>query len=79
MIPGIVTTPEVQREIVGELEAHHTRYAVLDCQPPPPGEDIGQPGARLLDDYLRAHFHQVAEIPATAPGLSGPLFLILER
>lgn len=79
MIPGIVTTPGVQRQIIAELEAHHTRYAILDCQEPPPGEEIGVPGSRLLDDWLRARFRPVARIPATSPGQSGPLFLILRR
>ena len=58
MSQGVTTTAEVQQEIIGELEARHTRYVGLDYGKgsPPVGAEVTRPGARLLDNYLAEHF-----------------------
>lgn len=58
--PGVVTTPEVQREIVGDLEARRVRVVVLWRDPGIADPGAASPGgARVLDAYLRRAFAPV--------------------
>ena len=55
--PGVVTSPEVQREIASDLEAKHVRVVVLWSEPGIAGTGEASPGgARFLDAYLRKTF-----------------------
>jgi hypothetical protein len=54
MDQGIATTAAVQQEIIGELEAHHTRFVIVDYGMEDPG-DVPE-GSHLLDNYLTQHF-----------------------
>jgi hypothetical protein len=57
--PGVVTTPEVQREIASDLEAKRVRVVVRWSEPgiAEPEASVGE--ARALDVYLRSTFAPV--------------------
>jgi hypothetical protein len=61
--PGVVTREDVQREIVGDLEARQPAVAVLlDGGWYPEPNRSALPGSPLLDDYLRDHYARVATV-----------------
>jgi tetratricopeptide (TPR) repeat protein len=61
--PGIVTREDVQREIVHDLEERQPAVAVLlDGGWYPEPNRSAVPGSPVLDDYLRAHYTQVATV-----------------
>ena len=58
--PGVVTTPEVQREIVRALEAKRVRVVVLWKEPGIAESEAASPrGAGVLDAYVRTTFAPV--------------------
>lgn len=59
--PGVVTAPEVQREIAGDLEGKGVRVVVLWREPgiPRPGESASAGGATELDAFLHRAFTPV--------------------
>jgi hypothetical protein len=59
--PGVVTAPEVQREIAGDLEGKRVRVVVLWREPgiPRPGDRASAGGATELDAFLNRAFTPV--------------------
>jgi hypothetical protein len=59
---GVTSTRAVQAEMVRELETARVDFVALDMRPANCEPNAGgrSSGVRLLDDYLRRHFHQVA-------------------
>ncbi len=65
LVPGLVTTSDVQREIIQDLEAHHVVYVVLADQfegALEPNQSSMSSGVMLLDDFIRAHYKPVVHI-----------------
>lgn len=61
--PGVQTTPEVQREIIQDLEREHVRLVMVDLaydQVQEPNQSALSSGVRELDRYLRAAFQPAA-------------------
>jgi hypothetical protein len=65
--PGLQTRADIQARMIEDLERWQPRYAVLEST----WNDMNEPngsahssGVTLLDDYLRAHYHTVAEAGA---------------
>ena len=63
--PGVVTTPSVQTEIVGELEANRVQTVILWDEPPrqEPNRSSEDSRARVLDPYIRAHYGLATNLP----------------
>ena len=62
MQPGVVTTAEVQREMIGDLQRARPEVLVRWLDPRTAPEDNGSgrsSGITLLDDYLRARYRRV--------------------
>jgi len=59
--PGMTTTPEIQQEIIGELERNDVEYVVLFFanQVMPAANSKAVPGSTLLDEYIRSHYETV--------------------
>jgi hypothetical protein len=67
MQPGVVTTEEVQREIVADLERSRPAVLVRWLDPRTAPEDNGSgrsSGVTLLDDHLRARYRRVERLGA---------------
>lgn len=61
--PGVVTTPAVQKEIIGDLIRHQVRYIVLWNHPEnmvEPNKSSESSGVTDLDDFIRRHYVTVA-------------------
>ena len=63
--PGVVTTPEVQEEIIRELRAADVQTVILHTDPPDiePNRSAEDSQARRLDPFLRQNFVPVAHVP----------------
>ena len=62
--PGVTNRDDVQTVMTRELEASHTRFAILDrsaAQTCEPENASCIPGSEVLDEYLRANFGLVAD------------------
>jgi hypothetical protein len=61
--PGVTTTLEAQREIVGGLIRHRVEYVVIstesDADFSSHAREEPRDGVRFLDDYLRSHYRPV--------------------
>jgi hypothetical protein len=61
--PGIQTTQEIQAEMIADLKRTGTTYVVLDSSFDDwiePNQSRFSSGVRLLDDYIRQNYSQVA-------------------
>lgn len=66
LTPGVVTTLEVQREIISELEKNHVRTVAVCSvweKVRQPNESARSTGVLALDEYLKSKFDPVAEFP----------------
>lgn len=62
LVPGIVTTAEVQSEIIGNLQSNRVKYVVLWSAPDitEPNRSAESSGVRILDNFIRANYDEVA-------------------
>lgn len=60
--PGIVTTAEVQTEIIGNLQSNGVKYVVLWTAPDirEPNRSAESSGVRILDNFIRSNYDEVA-------------------
>lgn len=72
--PGVTNTDDSQREMVSDLERNRTRLLVLDESQSGTFESFNRssvPGSTILDNYIDAHYAEVARI--------GPLAILQRR
>jgi hypothetical protein len=61
MHPGIITTSEVQKEIINELESHQVRIIVISDMPQSNEENKSKEssGVKHLDQYIAQTFRTI--------------------
>ncbi len=62
--PGVTNTDRIQQEMIDDLEASGTRYALLDqywSDASEPSNDSSVPGSTLLDHYLATNFRRACD------------------
>jgi hypothetical protein len=72
--PGVQTTLEIQTEMVGELQMHRPRYAVLSSEwddVQEPNESSRSSGVTVLDQFIRSNYSAVAAF--------GPITILKRR